>query len=148
MSIQKLIDKIATYKFKCEAGSLLPCIDYQKLCIQALLNEQENQSLTKERNDLRLQLQRLGTRPYVPAQVPEGFVLVPREPTPDMIDDGRSFLGKHIYGAYEVANIYRDMIAACPDTMLAASTTEERYPYASHSHDEAIAETIANKEPK
>ncbi len=40
MKVQELIDKISAYKFNCEAGSLSLCVDYQKLCIQALLNEQ------------------------------------------------------------------------------------------------------------
>ncbi len=37
MSISALMEKIATYNFQCEAGPLILCVDYQKLCVAALL---------------------------------------------------------------------------------------------------------------
>lgn len=48
------------------------------------------------------------------------------------------------FEVYQHRGIYRERDIV----VLAASTTAERDPLASHSHDEAIAETIANKEPK
>jgi len=44
--------------------------------------------------------------------IPDGWVLVPKEPTEKMLRAGQSFQGEHVYASHEVANIYRDMLEA------------------------------------
>ena len=48
---------------------------------------------------------------HVPEQVPDGYVLVPKEPTPQMVGEGAKKLGA-LYGHHMTAQCYRAMLAA------------------------------------
>jgi len=39
--VQSLIAKLTTYNFECEGGPLHNCVDYQKLCVYALMAERD-----------------------------------------------------------------------------------------------------------
>lgn len=48
-------------------------------------------------------------------RVPEGWQLVPVEPTPEMLDEGATHCGDGMLGSKEEAdNVYRAMLAAAP----------------------------------
>lgn len=50
-----------------------------------------------------------------PAAMPEGFVLVPKEPTPDMrAKAADAYLGSHGYGDAWISAVYAAMLAAAP----------------------------------
>ena len=48
MNAEQLMDRIATYKFECEAGPLHLCVDYQKLCALALVADTTAPDIAKE----------------------------------------------------------------------------------------------------
>lgn len=46
--------------------------------------------------------------------IPEGWQLVPKEPTPEMIRSGQSEYGEVVFAEHQVNSVYRDMLAAAP----------------------------------
>ena len=54
-TVQRLIAKLKTYNFECEGGPLHNCVDYQKLCVYALMAERAE----AERDALRAGLDRI-----------------------------------------------------------------------------------------
>lgn len=120
MSIQKLIEKIENYPFESQGGDLRNCVDWIELkaAFQPIegLDEAiaEAESYAEFENLTRGDIPNCwktiieAARQHASAAIPEGFVLVPREPTEAMIQTGRTVS----IGQDGVSNIYKAMIEA------------------------------------
>lgn len=50
------------------------------------------------------------------AKLEQGFVLVPKEPTPEMMEMGVRMFGRPEFNAQSISTVYRHMLKAAPST--------------------------------